>query len=57
MVQSGRTYKLVNAKAGTVLDLSGTDNRQTVGYDYHGGDNQKVRDHRSPYTLLSGAWR
>ena len=34
---------------GTVLDLSGADNRQTIGYDYHGGDNQKVRDR--PYTL------
>ncbi|KAI1793804.1 ricin B lectin domain-containing protein [Ganoderma leucocontextum] len=41
MVESGRTYKLVNAKAGTVLDLSGADNRQTIGYGYHGGDNQK----------------
>ena len=49
MVQSGRTYKLVNEKAGTVLDLFGADNRQTIGYDYHGGDNQKVRDR--PYTL------
>ncbi len=43
MVQSGRTYKLVNAKAGTVLDLSGADNRQAIGYGFHGGDNQKVR--------------
>ena len=34
---------------GTVLDLSGADNRQTIGYDSHGGDNQKVRDR--PYTL------
>ena len=42
-LQSGRTYKLVNGKAGTVLDLSGADNRQTVGYGYHSGDNQKVR--------------
>ena len=42
-LQSGRTYKLVNGKAGTVLDLSGAENRQTVGYGYHGGDNQKVR--------------
>ncbi|KAM5545430.1 hypothetical protein V8D89_000468 [Ganoderma adspersum] len=40
-LQRGQTYKLVNAKAGTVLDLSGADNRQTIGYGYHGGNNQK----------------
>lgn len=42
-VQSGGTYKLINAKGGTVLDLSGGDNRSIIGYGFHGGDNQKVR--------------
>ncbi|PIL34506.1 hypothetical protein GSI_03283 [Ganoderma sinense ZZ0214-1] len=41
MVESGRTYKLVNAKAGNVLDLSGSDNKSLIGYDWHDGDNQK----------------
>ncbi|KAI0072610.1 carbohydrate-binding module family 13 protein [Panus rudis PR-1116 ss-1] len=40
-IQSGATYKLVNAKAHNVLDLSGGDNRSIIGYDWHGGDNQK----------------
>ncbi|KAI0263604.1 ricin B lectin domain-containing protein [Gloeopeniophorella convolvens] len=34
-------YKLTNAKSGTVFDLSGGDNRSIIGYDYHGGENQK----------------
>ncbi|KAK7682003.1 hypothetical protein QCA50_014967 [Cerrena zonata] len=40
-VQSGATYRLINAKAGNVLDLSGGDNRSIIGYDWHGGENQK----------------
>lgn len=41
-VQSGATYRLINAKAGNVLDLSGGDGKSIIGYDWHGGDNQKV---------------
>ena len=41
MVQPG-TYMLINDKAGNVLDLSGGDNKSIIGYDWHGGDNQKV---------------
>ncbi|KAH8105182.1 carbohydrate-binding module family 13 protein [Cristinia sonorae] len=40
-IQSGAVYRLVNAKAGNVLDLSGGDNESIIGYDWHGGDNQK----------------
>ena len=44
--QSGGVYRLVNAKAGNVVDLSGGDNTSIIGYDWHGGDNQKVRARR-----------
>ena len=42
-IQSGRVYKIINAQAGNCVDLSGADNISVIGYDYHGGDNQKVR--------------
>ncbi|KAJ7126415.1 ricin B-like lectin [Mycena crocata] len=40
IVQSGLTYRIINAKAGTVMDLSGVDNKTIIGYPYHNGDNQ-----------------
>ncbi|KAJ7724854.1 ricin B-like lectin [Mycena metata] len=40
IVQSGLTYRITNAKAGTVVDLSGGDNRSIIGYPYHAGPNQ-----------------
>ncbi|KZT30065.1 carbohydrate-binding module family 13 protein [Neolentinus lepideus HHB14362 ss-1] len=40
-VQSGATYKIVNAKAGNVMDLSGGDDKSIIGYDFHDGVNQK----------------
>ncbi|KAF9073994.1 ricin B-like lectin [Rhodocollybia butyracea] len=40
-IESGRTYKIVNAKAGTVLDLSGTDGITISGFSDNGGDNQR----------------
>lgn len=43
---SGGVYRLVNAKAGNVADLSGGDNTSVIGFDWHGGDNQKVRPRR-----------
>lgn len=42
-IESGGIYRLVNAKAGNVVDLSGGDNTSIIGYDWHGGDNQKWR--------------
>ncbi|KAL5501241.1 hypothetical protein ACEPAH_9628 [Sanghuangporus vaninii] len=39
-IQPG-TYKLINVKAGTALDLSGGDNRTIIGFEDTGGDNQK----------------
>lgn len=42
-IVAGGIYKLINAKAGNALDLSGGDNKSIIGYDYHDGDNQKVR--------------
>ena len=41
-VQSGGIYKLINAQAGNCVDLSGGDNTSVIGFDYHGGENQKV---------------
>ena len=43
MIESNKTYKLVNAKAGNVLDLSGSDKKSVSGRGWHAGDNQKVR--------------
>ncbi|KAM5545870.1 hypothetical protein V8D89_000908 [Ganoderma adspersum] len=41
MIESNKTYKLVNAKAGNVLDLSGSDKKSVTGRGWHAGDNQK----------------
>ncbi|CAL1702567.1 unnamed protein product [Somion occarium] len=40
-IEEGHKYRLVNAKSGTTLDLSGGDNKSLIGYDWHGGENQK----------------
>ncbi|SJL15871.1 uncharacterized protein ARMOST_19379 [Armillaria ostoyae] len=40
-VDSGSTYKIRNAKSGTVLDLSGVDNTAIIGYPDHNGANQQ----------------
>ncbi|KAJ7771160.1 ricin B-like lectin [Mycena maculata] len=37
IVQSGR---IINAKSGTAMDLSGGDNKYIIGYPYHDGTNQ-----------------
>jgi hypothetical protein len=43
LIKSGRRYKITNAEAGFVVDLSGFDNRSIIGWHDHGKDNQKVR--------------
>ncbi|KAK0468610.1 ricin B lectin domain-containing protein [Armillaria novae-zelandiae] len=40
-VDSGSTYKIRNAKSGTILDLSGVDNTAIIGYPDHNGANQQ----------------
>ncbi|KAF7986861.1 hypothetical protein HWV62_12590 [Athelia sp. TMB] len=40
-LSSGQRYKFTNVKGGTILDLSGGDNRSLIGYEDHGGDNQR----------------
>ncbi|KIL63079.1 carbohydrate-binding module family 13 protein [Amanita muscaria Koide BX008] len=40
MVNSG-LYHITNAKSGTALDQSGTDEGAIIGWDSHQGDNQK----------------
>ena len=43
-LENGKTYKVTNAKGGTVLDLSGGQDQSPItGYNFSGGDNQKVR--------------
>ena len=42
-LEDGAVYKFVNAKAGNVMDLSGGDNVSVIGYDWHDGENQKVK--------------
>ncbi|TFK59570.1 hypothetical protein BDN72DRAFT_851216 [Pluteus cervinus] len=39
-------YKIVNIQSGLSLDLSGSDKKSIIGYEWHGGDNQKwMLDH------------
>lgn len=35
-------YSLANARGGTVMDLSGADNKSVIGYPAHDGKNQQV---------------
>ena len=42
--QSGGIYKIINAKTPqSCIDLSAGDGESLIGFEYHGGDNQKVR--------------
>ncbi|KAE9404205.1 putative mannanase [Gymnopus androsaceus JB14] len=43
LIQSGLTFNIHNVKSGTVMDLSGVDNKSIIGYplDSVGGENQK----------------
>lgn len=54
-IQSGGVYKFINAKAGNCMDLSGGDNTSVIGFDYHGGDNQKVPRLTVLYTVARTA--
>ena len=40
-IEDGRIYKFVNALAGNVAENT-EDDESVVGYDWHGGDTQKV---------------
>ena len=42
IIEDGGIYKLVNAEAGNVVDLSELDGQSVIGYDYYGSDSQKV---------------
>ncbi len=35
-------YTIVNAQSGTVVDLSGADNKSVIGFPQHNGKNQQV---------------
>ncbi|KAG6844367.1 hypothetical protein H0H87_007443 [Tephrocybe sp. NHM501043] len=41
LVQSGNVYTITNAKSGTVIDLSGEDNRSIIGFPGYGTPNQQ----------------
>jgi hypothetical protein len=42
MIKSGKHYKITNIESGFVVDLSGTDGKSIIGWNDHGGVNQKV---------------
>ena len=48
MLRPGRPYVIINKKSGTALCLSGSDHMSIIGYNYHGGENQKVRLSAAP---------
>ncbi|EIM84727.1 ricin B-like lectin [Stereum hirsutum FP-91666 SS1] len=55
-IQSGQVYTLVNAMSGTALDLSGGDNTSIIGFNFHGGGNQKwmfEQTSQGPWTIRS----
>ncbi|RXW18262.1 hypothetical protein EST38_g7591 [Candolleomyces aberdarensis] len=39
-VERGRRYRIVNAKSGTVVDLSAKNGVSIAGWNFHGGQNQ-----------------
>ncbi|RXW14169.1 hypothetical protein EST38_g11685 [Candolleomyces aberdarensis] len=39
-VEHGQRYRIVNAKSGTVVDLSAKDGTSVAGWDFHGQSNQ-----------------
>ncbi|KIK58577.1 carbohydrate-binding module family 13 protein [Collybiopsis luxurians FD-317 M1] len=41
LIQSGRTFTIINAKAGTVVDLSAGDNTTSTGWTPNNGLNQR----------------
>ena len=51
MPQPGQSYVTVNEQSGTALDLSRTGRVSVVGYDLHGGSNQKVKPTTRPSIL------
>ncbi|KAF7986846.1 hypothetical protein HWV62_12560 [Athelia sp. TMB] len=55
MLASGTSYKITNVKGGTVLDLSGGDNKSIIGYSDHDGSNQRwiFTHQRNGWTLQS----
>ncbi|KAF8641649.1 hypothetical protein AX16_009875 [Volvariella volvacea WC 439] len=41
VIQGGVTYRIVNAQAGTAIDLSAGDDRSVIGWTPHDGANQR----------------
>ena len=56
-LEGGKTYKITNAKGGTVLDLSGGQEHSPItGYAWHGGANQRVCVSRTSVLANSLTW-
>jgi hypothetical protein len=43
-IESGQRYKFTNEENGLVLDLSGSNGKSILGWDFHGGGNQQVNN-------------
>ncbi|TFK61725.1 ricin B-like lectin [Pluteus cervinus] len=57
-LQSGTTYRIVNAKSDTSLDVSGANNYSLMGYPWYGGENQRWKlqqDDQGAYTIVNTA--
>jgi len=40
-IKSGQRYKITNEENGLVFDLSSGNGKSILGWDFHGGENQK----------------
>ncbi|KAN0133574.1 Ricin B lectin domain containing protein [Lactarius tabidus] len=40
-IESGKCYKIINEESGLVFDLAGGDSTTVLGWESHGGDNQR----------------
>ncbi|GJJ09903.1 hypothetical protein Clacol_004127 [Clathrus columnatus] len=56
-IYSGGTYKLMNTKSGTVLDLSRMGHTVVTGWKWHGGANQKwiLQQHKNGFWTICNA--
>jgi hypothetical protein len=41
-IKAGRRYKITSLYSNLVVDLDSADDRSIIGWEFHGGDNQKV---------------
>ncbi|TFK61728.1 hypothetical protein BDN72DRAFT_430142 [Pluteus cervinus] len=56
----GGVYKIISAQCGLSLDLSGSDQKSIIGYEWHGGRNQQwfvdpQPDRPDTFIILNGS--